>query len=318
VPHQHTTVCPRSASPDADTRALRDSDDQAAAAYRAELAAIVADLERAGRPLPLGLSKAHISPHQRKEQTAEWAKGGKIARLHWLTGERRRVAGGPRGEVLFLTKSAARRLQYRTAELNWERDKWRPLIATLTYPRPAPQDMATIKRHLDSFIKWLVGRYPSASGMWVLESQEDGSPHYHLILFGVEFVPWRRVAMAWDRIIANPVTPEESASTQVARIRGYRGVARYISTYLKKGDVDRMPRAWGRRWGQFNKRCLPRVVAEAEISVPAFHQLRRWMLRYRESQGYRPPRRRHGPLGFTCFIDGRDFERMMRLAARGP
>lgn len=56
-------------------------------------------------------------------------------------------------------------------------------MLTLTYPAEFPSDGKTVKRkHLRVFLQWLLRRFPLDRGVWFLEFQRRGAPHFHLLL----------------------------------------------------------------------------------------------------------------------------------------
>ena len=278
-------------------------------------AAIIAYVEEmAAAWLSLGSSQSHTSPLLLNAPTATWAKGGHFVALHGNPGTGT-GGGGPRGPVKCLSRAAARRIMQYTSELDWQREKWRPLFLTLTYPRPAPSDRETIKRHLDTFWKRLQRRWPHAGAVWCLEAQADGTPHYHLIVFGVAFMPWAWLAANWDAIIGNDVTPEASASTQVQRVRSRKGAMWYIRKYLAKTEQGEA--LWGRRWGVLGEESLPRLVVETALELYQFHRLRRWLRAFQRSQGYHGRPLRGAKVGLSAFLGGDAFEALLR-AALGP
>lgn len=265
--------------------------------YRAQIASIQADIADAD----IGLSKTHIPPRLWEQRVLTFARGGNLAKLRHKLRGRPNGAGGVRGTVRRLSRASARNIAYRVAELNWRRDRWKPLTITMTYPEElAPQDMGTIKGHLDAFWHRVTRKWPRAGCIWALESQRNGNPHYHLIVFGVPYMGWRWVAAAWDEIIGNAVTPALSASTQVNRCRGYRGAASYVANYVKKGVADQTDRDWGRRWGMLGKKWLPWAINRRVLSDQQYRALWGHLMAHQERQGFRS-----GHCYFssaTCFI----------------
>jgi hypothetical protein len=56
--------------------------------------------------------------------------------------------------------------------------KIHPVFVTLTYPLLWDNDPLAWKSDLDTFGKWLLRKYPSASFIWKLEPQKRGAPHF--------------------------------------------------------------------------------------------------------------------------------------------
>lgn len=166
---------------------------------------------------------------------------------------------------------------------------------TLTYGRkfPSPRDS---KAHLKSFLKWLRRRYPLSSGVWRLELQKRGAPHYHLLAFGLPRMDLDELRAVWGRIIGFDPAVEvaQSPRVEVQRLRSMRGVMSYVSKYIAKVDegggaaaagsqgggaplsssmAHNGPRASvGRFWGIYNRLLLP-VSAAVQVAIPAtrFH-----------------------------------------------
>jgi hypothetical protein len=72
-----------------------------------------------------------------------------------------------------------------------------PLFVTLTYPESWPSEWNAWKFHLATFWKRVRRKWPNASALWKLEPQERGAPHFHLLIWGVEFMPHEWLAQAW-------------------------------------------------------------------------------------------------------------------------
>jgi hypothetical protein len=72
-------------------------------------------------------------------------------------------------------------------------------MITLTYPSDFPSDGQTVKKHLERFRHWLTRR--GIGGMWVLEFQSRGAPHFHIWTDGA--VNKKDLSEAWYSIVAS-------------------------------------------------------------------------------------------------------------------
>lgn len=144
----------------------------------------------------LGLSKAHISPRERKEWTVKVWEGGALIELigPGLQGQRNR-GGGKRGKVGAFTPACRMRLMKKMARVRCD---VLPQFITLTYADEFPTVPAIWKRDLDALLKRLRRLFPNAAGFWKLEMKERQSgknagklaPHFHILLWNVP--------LAWD------------------------------------------------------------------------------------------------------------------------
>lgn len=130
---------------------------------------------------------------------------------------------------------------------------------TLTYPDSFPADGKLVKRHLDNLKKWLARR--GVAGIWFLEFQRRGAPHYHVFLDrwipgGVE-----AVAVAWDRIV-NSGDPKHldwhlgklSGRPCLEWMRKPHAASWYASKYATKAEQKQVPENYhnvGRFWGHW-------------------------------------------------------------------
>jgi len=153
--------------------------------------------------------------------------------------------------------------------------KDRPVLITLTYPRVFPcPDRA--KEHLDAFLKRMKRRCPRSSGVWRMELQKRGAPHFHLIMFHLPFIPKGEIQAMWEAVISSDIVwnKEIGLFTRIEAIRTARGVMFYASKYLaKSGGLNNdayltavgeyvhpvtLETCWvGRWWGVFNRTDLP-------------------------------------------------------------
>jgi len=159
------------------------------------------------------------------------------------------------------------------------------VFITLTVPGeeeslPSPQEM---KAHLRAFLERIRRRYPRASAVWRLEFESSGArdyhPHFHLLVFGLPWVP-KETVQGWWRDVLD--CEWERPFTRIEAVRSWRGVMSYASKYIsaKSGGVhhDSYPHAGidaetgevvgdvdvetglvhtGRLWGVFNGDHLP-------------------------------------------------------------
>lgn len=127
-----------------------------------------------------------------------------------------------RGEIRSWSAKSQRNMMRTVAALDWstfEHPGYVRAMVTLTYPGDwltfAP-DGATAKRHLQAFRRWYGRRTDGLDrGIWKLEFQGRGAPHFHLLLLVPEF-PTRRLngdsfadecRAAWHRIVKAGVPP---------------------------------------------------------------------------------------------------------------
>jgi len=159
-----------------------------------------------------------------------------------------------------------------------KRDAVLPLFVTLTYPDKFPSARES-KRHLDIFLKRIRRAFPVAGGIWKLEPQQRGAPHYHLLVWGAPlvvvdeinmtvsglryFIPsaWYEIAGGGDEkhLLWHEGLLGHGNKQCVQAVRSWRGVWSYASKYLGKTfDVSGWENQWtGRYWGVFNPSAIP-------------------------------------------------------------
>jgi hypothetical protein len=118
----------------------------------------------------------------------------------------------------------------------------------LTYPAEFPRDGLVVKRHLKAFLDAL-RRLGMRNYVWVLEFQERGAPHFHILVdIGKEeglTKDW--VAKTWARIAGADLR----AGTRVESIYANEAIA-YLLDYLSKAKQKAVPDDFsnvGRLWG---------------------------------------------------------------------
>ena len=84
----------------------------------------------------------------------------------------------PRGIISKFSPASRRRLLFTARNSPSLR-----VLVTLTYPEKYPLDGAVCKEHLRQMIQWCK-RQGAECGIWILEFQKRGAPHFHLFTEG--------------------------------------------------------------------------------------------------------------------------------------
>lgn len=171
---------------------------------------------------------------------------------------RAQVGGGARGHITEFTGAARARLLRQFNKLKREHVS-SAYFLTLTYPADFPSARET-KRHLDILLKRLARKFPGCAGIWKLEPQRRGAPHYHICLLGAayrgRFRQWVRsmrswLSRAWYDIVSSGDERHLRAGTQFDAVRSHRHALAYISKYLDKAKYTLADSQPGRFWGVF-------------------------------------------------------------------
>jgi hypothetical protein len=182
--------------------------------------------------------------------------------------------GAVRGIVTEFSANSRRRMLRKLARIAPKR----VVFITLTYPERYP-DPATSKNHLRAFFERIRRRFPKASGIWRLEFQERGAPHFHLLMCELPFIPFHELRRWWAEIICSYVDGH-LPRVRIEQIKSRRGAFYYCAKYCAKMDVSgSVPLSLssthictvGRFWGVFNRNHLPyaeRLYAIVEVLTP--------------------------------------------------
>jgi hypothetical protein len=188
------------------------------------------------------------------------------------------------------------------ASLNREALGLLPLFLTLTYPGSFSPDPGVWKRDLDVFIKRLRRAYPDAALIWKLEPQKRGAPHFHLLLFGVEHIPYTWLRRAWFEVVGSGDEKHLLAGTRVERVKSWRGVMSYAAKYLGKVEAAAdWPDYVGRWWGVSGRKLLPILLYTGYLGRTAFYAFRRVLYHYLKRRGV--SMRKRARAGVSCFLD---------------
>lgn len=240
-----------------------------------------------GTPLPhhagqsFGLSIAHNGTDApRPPSIRAYSKGGLVEIDPGTIARPGRVGGGKRRSIVGFSKHSRRRLLRLIGTI--DQTKSLPLFITLTYPATYPTARKS-KEHLKEFIRRLKVFYPKMSGIWKLEAQKRGAPHYHLLVWGVGYIPFQAVGTLWYNVTGRISPEHEQAGTQCCRAGMFRRVWAYAGKYLAKVEEAPQDATWerpGRFWGVFGREHLPISPAyEFPYSDRVLYTLRRYARR---------------------------------------
>lgn len=165
-----------------------------------------------------------------------------------------------------------------------------PLFITLTYPRQWPVEPDIWKKHLDLFGQWIRYHHPGSSIIWKLEPQERGAPHFHLMVFGISFLPAKQVAQRWFEIVGSGDPRHRSAGTEVRRVSSINGVMRYASKNYMGKECHAFGIKVGRFWGVIGRNLLPvSKVEEVQVSYHSSIRLKRILRKWWRKKGIQKP-----------------------------
>ena len=175
--------------------------------------------------------------------------------------------GAKRGVIQGFTPAARRRMLDVMMGIPWGElaapDKYtaqhHTLFVTLTYPEEWPQDWPDWKRHLRTWQKrldrWCKKQDLTYWGVWKLELQERGAPHFHILLSLSRVVSVRgfrdRFRRAWYEIVESGDKNHSIYGCNCNAVyENKRGaLMRYLSKYLGKAWIA--ARETGRVWGMW-------------------------------------------------------------------
>lgn len=168
---------------------------------------------------------------------------------------------GDRKASLSFSGSSARRLSRLLASLSFKG----AIFLTLTQsPGKTPQEA---KLALDCFFKQLKRDAPLASAIWRMEKQQNGSPHFHILVFGLSLeclFKWNPCDQ-WRDQIGCKVSP---SCINMQYINTNTGAFLYIVGHGTKKNQTWPGQAVGRYWGKHNNANLPYAEEKQIIFQP--------------------------------------------------
>ena len=171
-----------------------------------------------------------------------------------LLGEGEHKGGGKRGDIQVFSVGS----RYRLFRLLHQLTFTKVTFMTLTYPEEFPTNPRVYKTHLKEFHRKFEIKTPGVSGVWRLEFQERGAPHFHIM-----FLDWQpgddgEVAWMWKSTCHTWDMAHELLGVNVRIITDNRQqalIAFYLAKYIAKIDereVKYDARKPGRWWGKWN------------------------------------------------------------------
>jgi hypothetical protein len=205
--------------------------------------------------------------------------------------------GAKRGIISTFSRASRRRLFQFFNSIDFEKNGL-PLFLHLTYPGEYPEDPLKWKRDLKVFLERLRRSYPDAHGVWRIEPQKRGAPHYHIMLFGHAICKYLStypgklwLSKVWYEVVGSGDKKHLLAGTTVEQIRNFRHAMYYVSKYCAKvekgGKKEIFDYPIGRYWGVFNRKAFGIESYSFMLTYPALIKLRRLINRYLKSKGQR-------------------------------
>lgn len=249
---------------------------------------------------------------------------GRLLKVTVHTTSEEMIGGGLRGKVSAFSRASRLRLLQKMHTIK-PVGNFHATFITLTYGQEFPSPTVA-KRHMDNFLKRLRRRWLYSSGFWRFEFQKRGAPHFHLLLFGLPFVPKDTIAKWWANTIGLQFQDTSSGEprapfTRIEAIRSHRKAAAYVSKYVAKCDdsgfnfpayltaegefihpqTGEISQSIGRWWGVYNALWLPTdEVVELTLkwgSRDVFNNLKRAVSHFWKGRNNKQKS------GWTLFVD---------------
>lgn len=193
-----------------------------------------------------------------------------------------------RGSVISeFSREAQRNMFYMIARI---RRDCLPSFITLTFPKVYSDNPKDWKKSLKNFIQHLGRRFPEVSGIWKLEPQKRGAPHFHLLVWGVSctellaVVPWEWFTLVGNGDLQHLQWHQGNCGSGnipcVQEVVTEKAMYHYVTKYISKSSVEGWKNV-GKWWGVFFKERLPfgeEVVFE--ITDENAIQIMRYMRRF--------------------------------------
>lgn len=226
--------------------------------------------------------------------------------------------GGTREVISDFSRASRRRILGKIASIDLSKCGT-PVFLTLTYPASFPTDGQITKAHLKAFLMAIRRKWPDCWGIWRLEFQARGAPHYHLLLWSgpaLRRSVYAWLSTTWARIASGGDPDHIKAGTRLEKIESFRGVRAYVSKYIGKSTTPPTPEGFtnvGRFWAVFNAKKWPVKFACRVIPAAVFYKTRRMLLKFLNKSSSRKIKA-IGEKGIRVFISSSGAERILKNA----
>ena len=173
------------------------------------------------------MPQSEITGHLRVYRT-----GTRVDVISHYTNFGKQKGGGKRGDITGGFSAQSRKRLYELLNSIDEDALRRCLFVTLTYRREHVEPKEC-KKNLKAFIQSMRRFDATTSGIWKLEFQDRGSPHYHVIVFR-RYIPHGWVAATWNRIAEDGDPVHLKAGTEVRAVQKRDSCYAYIGKYMAK------------------------------------------------------------------------------------
>jgi len=188
---------------------------------------------------------------------------------------------------------------------------------TLTYPCFYPADSEEWKRHLHNFRRQVTRVFPGYWGIWKLEDQVRGAPHFHIMgSLGPEvrekmkkYDVYKSLRAIWYSIVGSGYYSHLKIGTHVRDLRGEGGAkhAMYLTSYVfKTENAENLPE-WarpGRFWGIHNKQNMPPCEWQTvQLDLDRAVWLKRLVKRWLKRKARQYSRRLNSKRSYSIFCD---------------
>lgn len=184
------------------------------------------------------------------------------------------------------------------------------------------------KEDLNCFIVGLRRKWPMVWGIWKLEFQKRGAPHYHFILWDGPKVKgckiprgngkWKMVPYGRKKCPENGLVFDwlqrrwgnAHGSTRIEPVATIQGVMAYTGKYLGKMQENESGEHIGRVWGIINRKAWKKYVEESRVDNREAFRFRRVARKWAERMnGYRV-KNKSAARGITVFMRSETAQRL--------
>lgn len=254
--------------------------------------------------------------------------GGRLLMLNRAnsTGTQRSQETRKRSEISDFSHNSRKRLMQLCGSIDVE-SMGLPDFVTLTYPGEWPEDPEKWKRDLRVLWLRLDRQYPEHCGIWRIEPQERGAPHFHLAVWGASdlrtMAGKRWISRQWFEVVGSGDLRHLDAGTSVEPVETWRKWISYVSKYIAKVGKDGRKQVFayeiGRYWGVRHKSGLKIKVEAVSVSAVKFVKIRRVlkkMMDAQKKQRGQKVRKYHVNIdvpGLWCYVTNGTAGKLMRL-----